>query len=140
MSSFLPDDVHIGNQAVTGGGGVFYGVSGDNALAQAVHVQWDAAFIGTITLWVTNFPENGKAAVALNSVVAGDWGQRQLVATNTEITPAAAGSLAAGSLTIAGGNAGCAIIEVPNSGTHRMRVQVVCTQAGALRIRAAGKR
>ena len=139
MSSILPSDVFRGQQAATTS---YYGVSGDNALIQAVHLQWDSVLACVITFWVTNFPENGQANVALNSVVAGDWIQLQPTSGYTAVSPAGAATLGASPLiiTVPAGTAGGAFVDLGNSGAHRMRVQVACTVAGQLRIRASGKR
>ena len=139
MSSILPGDVKNSLQTITTS---YYGVSGDNALIHAVHLQWDAVLACVFTFWATNFPENGPANIALNSVVAGDWAQLQPTSGYTAISPAGAATLGASPLiiTVPGGTAGCAFCDLGNSGAHRLRVQVACTVAGQLRIRAAGKR
>ena len=128
-----PSDSKIGQQAVTAG--QFYGVGGDASLIQHLHAQWDDALIAVITFWTSDFPE-----AALDSVVAGEWVQEIPPTGYTAISPV--GSATAGTplvLTIAGGTAGGASFQIGNIGSKRMRVRVVCTQQGFLRLRPNGK-
>lgn len=139
MTTVYSFDVKRGQQAAQTD---FYGVSGDNALISSIHLQWDSLLVCSgITFWATDFPENGQGAVALNSVVAGDWIQLNPASGYTAISPAGAATIASGPLVIVvpGGTAGGVFVDLGNSGAHRLRVQVVCTTPGGLRIHSAGK-
>lgn len=133
-------DVKRGQQAAQTD---FYGVSADNALVSSIHLQWDNVLVCTgITIWATDFPENGPFSVPITSVVAGEWIQLNPPSGYTAISPAGAATIAAGPLVIVvpGGTAGGVFIDLGNDAAHRLRVQVVCTTPGFLRIHACGKR
>lgn len=115
--------------------GVKYGLGGDASMIQSCHIRWDTAFIGVITFWVCDFPD-----VLLTDAVAGNWVQENPPSGYTPISPAGAASAATPLvITIAGGTAGGAAPDVGNIGHRVLAAQVVCTQAGFLRIRANGK-
>lgn len=139
MGSVYQYDVKRGTQAVQTD---FYGAGGDLGLVTAVHLQWDASLIATITFEATNFPESGPFSVPITSVVAGEWIQLNPPSGYTAISPAGAATIAAGPLVIVvpGGIAGGVFVDLGNSAAHRLRVKVVATQAGFLRIHGAGKR
>lgn len=143
MGSVNQYEMFYGKQQVTtsyyGGGGV------DLSLVSSLHIQWDSALIANasgITLWASNFPLNGQYPIALSSAVAGEWVQLQPPSGYTAISPAGAATLGASPLIInvPGGIAGAAYIDLGNFAGHMLRVQVVATQAGTLRIHACGKR
>jgi len=139
MTMIYQFDVKRGQQAAQTD---FYGVSGDAALIQSIHLQWDNALICSgITFWATDFPENGPFSVPITSVVAGEWIQLNPPSGYTAISPAGAATIAAGPLVIVvpGGTAGGVFVDLGNSAAHRLRVQVVCTTPGFLRIHACGK-
>lgn len=140
MSTIYQYDVKRGQQL---GQTDYYGVGGDMGLIQSFHLQWDAALICTeVSVWATDFPENGPFAVPITSVVAGEWVEYQPPSGYTAISPAGAAVAGASSLIISipGGTAGGWFVDLGNTAAHRLRVKVVCTQAGFLRIHAAGKR
>lgn len=113
----------------------YYGLGGDASLVQSAHIAWDTALIATITVWDSNLPN-----VALNSTDPKEWCQENPPTGYTAISPAGAG--VAGTplvLTIAGGTAGCAMLQLGNVGSKRLRARVVCTQQGFLQIRPNGK-
>lgn len=121
----------------------FYGVGGDLALVTAVHLQWDNLLVCSgVTFEASNFPENGQFSVPINSAVAGEWIQLNPPTGYTAVSPAGAATIAAGPLVLVvpGGTAGGAFVDLGNSAAHRIRVKVVCTTPGFLRIHAAGKR
>ena len=127
-------DAKLGQQTVITS---YYGLGGDASMISSIHIQWDASLIATdISVWATNFPE-----VQTNSTTAGEWVQLQPTSGYTAISPAGAGAVGASPLivTVAGGAAGAAFMDLGNSGAARLRVRVVCTQAGQLRIRGNGK-
>jgi hypothetical protein len=142
MGSIYQFDVFRGTQQIATS---YYGGGGDLALITALHLQWDATLVANasgITIWASNFPENGHVAVPIDSVVAGEWIQLQPTAGYTAISPAGAATLGASPLIInvPGGTAGGAFVDLGNSGAHRLRIKVVATVAGFLRIHGAGKR
>lgn len=140
MGTIYQFDVKRGAQAAQT---EFYGIGGDLALMTSIHMQWDAALVCSgITIWATDFPENGQFSVPITSVVAGEWIQLNPPSGYTAISPAGAATIAAGPLVIVvpGGTAGGIFIDLGNSGAHRLRAQVVCTTPGFLRIHGAGKR
>lgn len=132
-------DSFRGRQPVSAGS--WYGAGGDASLVQSIHLQWDATLAAVITIWGSNFPETGVGAVALDSVVAGDWVQQNPPSGYTAISPVGAATVGANPLviTVPGGVAGGALLDLSGSGDKRLRVQVVCTVAGQLRIRPNGK-
>lgn len=113
----------------------YYGLGGDASLIQHVHIAWDAALVGVITVWSSDFPE-----VALTSTGANDWCQENPPTGYTAISPAGAATAATPLvLTIPGGTAGCASMQIGNLGSLRLRARVVCSTQGFLRIRPNGK-
>jgi hypothetical protein len=140
MGSIYQYDVKRGQQLAQTD---FYGIGGDLALVGSVHLQWDSALVCSgITFWASDFPENGPFSVPITSVVAGEWIQLQPTSGYTAVSPAGAATLGASPLIIVvpGGTAGGAFVDIGNSGAHRLKLQVVCTTPGFLRIHAAGKR
>lgn len=131
-------DSFIGQQLATTS---WYGAGGDASLVQSIHIQWDSTLVAVITIWGSNFPAQGKGAVALNSIVAGEWVQQNPPSGYTAISPVGAGTVGANPLvlTIPGGTAGGALMDLSGSGDKQLRVQVVCTTPGFLRIRPNGK-
>jgi hypothetical protein len=110
----------------TGGAGTIYipilaGV--DNARIIAVKMKWDATLAATITLEGTNFPiKNGDTAdVANNSVVAGEW------------------DTIAGFSATAATAAGGATFNIVDRAERRLRLKLVITAGGVLRMRSHGK-
>lgn len=123
----------------------FYGGGGDLALITALHFQWDATLVANasgITIWASNFPENGPFSIPLGNVTAGDWVQLQPPNGYTAISPAGAATLGTSPLiiNIPGGTAGGAFVDLGNSAAHRLQIMVVATVAGFLRIHGSGKR
>lgn len=122
-------------QAVTGGTDANYGLGGDAALIQSVTISWDSSLIASITIWSTDFPE-----VLVTSIDARHWVQQNPPTGYTAISPGGAATAATPLvLTIPGGTAGCASLQIGNSGTLKLKARVSCTQAGQLRITPHGK-
>ncbi len=122
----------------------YYGLGGDASMIESIHMAWDAALVCSgITIWASNFPEDGEPGlVALNSVVAGDWIQLNPPTGYTAISPAGAATIGATTplvIVVPGGTAGGIFIDLGNTGSRRLRAQVVCTTQGQLRIRTHGK-
>lgn len=115
-----------------------YGLGGDSSIVQHISISWDAVLAAVITIWSTDFPVEDVATI---STAAQDWCQEQPPTGYTAISPAGAGSVGASPLilTIPGGTAGCASMNIGNLGSERLKAQVVCTVAGQLRIRTNGK-
>jgi len=133
-------DAKRGQQAVTGGNPSYYGLGGDAALIHHVHLQWDPVLVATITFWSCDFPEQGVGSVAIDSTVAGDWIQEDPPTGYTAISPAGAATVATPLvISIPGGTAGGASVQISGLGSKRLRARVVCTTAGFLRIHTHGK-
>lgn len=125
-------DAFKGLQAI---GTQYIGLGGDASMISSIHLQWDATLVTTITIWSSSFPE-----VAVNSTVAGEWIQQNPPTGYTAISPAGAATAATPFvLTIPGGTAGGADIQIGNCGSGRLRGVSVATVAGQLRIRTHGK-
>ena len=114
----------------------YYGLGGDASLVQAVQFSWDAAFVGTYTIWDTNYSD-----VALDSTAAGDWVQENPTSGYTAISPAGAATVGSNPLVLVvpGGTAGTAMMHLGNIGAHKLRTRCVCTTQGVTRIRTHGK-
>lgn len=127
-----PSDSKLGQQLVQTD---YYGLGGDASLVQHAHISWDATLAAVITIWSSDYPD-----VALNSAVATDWCQENPTTGYMAISPAGAATATAPLvLTIPGGTSGCASMNIGNLGSKRLRVRVVCTVQGYLRIRPNGK-
>lgn len=113
----------------------FYGVGGDMSLVQHVHIQWDAAFVGTFTFESSDFPEIDVTVAG----AAGAWIQENPTTAYVGISPAGAGTPTNATIVVAGGTAGGASINIGNLGSMKLRVKVVCTTQGVIRIRSHGK-
>jgi hypothetical protein len=119
--------------------GVRYGIGGDASLVQGCHIKWDAAFIGVVTFWSGDFPEVGLQD-GVPSGANGNWVQQNPPTGYTPVSPTGAATTATPLvITVPGGTAGGATPDIGNLSHRVLLVQVVCTQAGALRIRANGK-
>jgi len=128
-----PSDAFNGTQAVSAAS--YYGVGGDASMIQHVHIKWGSTFIGSITFESSSFPE----LIASSAGAAGDWIQENPSTAYIGISPAGAGTPTNATIAVAGGTAGGASINIGNWGGWQLRVKVVCTQAGTLRIRSHGK-
>ena len=127
-----PTNALHGTQAIATS---YYGLGGDESLIQSVQFKWDAVLVATITIWTSNFPE-----VALDSIVAGDWIQQIPPTGYTAISPVGSATAATPFvLTIPGGTAGGADMQIGNLGSRLLRARVIATTAGVLRIRTNGK-
>lgn len=116
---------------------VKYGLGGDASLISGVHLQWDAAFIGTFTFWTCDFP---PAEVLITSAVAGEWVQQNPTAGYTPVSPAGAATATAPlTIVVPGGTAGGAAPDIGNIGHKRLALQVACTTPGFVRARSNGK-
>jgi|SRR6188474_235013 len=130
-----PNPAKQGLQTVTGGTPANYGLGGDASLIQHVHIQWDAALVGTVTFWSSEFPE-----VAISSTTAGDWIQENPTSgVYVAFSPAGAGTNTNLQINIPGGTAGGCSVHLGNLGSLMLRAQVVCTTQGVMRIQAGGK-
>lgn len=130
MTAIAARDVKKGNQAVTTS---YYGVGGDSSIVQHVHLKWDAVFAAVITFETSDFTELDPTVAGS----AGDWIQENPTTAYVGSTPA--GLAVNLTITVPGGTAGGASVHVGNLGSYLMRVKVVCSVAGQLRIACAGK-
>lgn len=133
MTAIEQNDATRGPQAV---GTSYYGVGGDSSIVQHIHLQWDASLIAVISFETSDFKD---VSASTPSATAGDWITEN--PTTAYIATASGGGVAIANMTItiAGGTANGASVHVGNLGSRRLRVKVVCTQAGFLRIGSAGK-
>jgi hypothetical protein len=111
----------------------YYGIGGDSSLIQHVHFKWDNAFAAVITFETSDFTEVDSAVAG----TAGDWIQENPTIAYIGSTPA--GLAANMTITVPGGTAGGASVHVGNLGSRLLRVKVVCSAQGQLRIATAGK-
>lgn len=111
----------------------------------AVHLAWNAAFAGTITIESCNFPLHlnaqkiGGTDVADTDInaAAANWIQENPTVT---LIVVGTGNSAANLVITAGGtNFGGTIIHLGNLGSRRVRVKAVCTTGGVLRVNVRGK-
>jgi len=118
----------------------------------AVHIQWSAAIVLTVTLETCNFPHYryGQQITGINpttiapppvdvsnvDTTAGNWLQEFLSSTNVPITGGAVASNAITSTPAAGG----AMIHIGNLGSKRARLKlVVGGTGGTVRVNKRGK-
>lgn len=129
-------DSFIGTHPTTGGTPLKYGLVNDSTMCSGAHLQWDATFVGVFTFWTSNFKEK-----LLADATAGVWIQQNPSSGYTPISPAGAGSFGTTPLTItvAGGTAGGAFVDLGNLSGDRLACQVACTVAGFVRIKGNGK-
>lgn len=121
----------------------FYGLGGDAALVQHVHIVWDVTLAATITIESCDMPPSEFPTNVAGA--AGIWVQENpptgYTAIGGGVVAIGAGAAAATPfvLVIAGTAASGASINIGNLGSKRLRAKVVCTVAGQLRIRTNGK-
>lgn len=99
-------------------GTIYIPFGGDASLVQSAQLQWDAVLVAGVTVESCNFPEPAN-----NSVIAGEWAPEAVPAVTN----------------VVGGSAGGAMLHVSNNGARRLRLKVVVSTAGGLRVRAHGK-
>jgi hypothetical protein len=115
------------------------------SLVESAHLQWSAALAATITVEASNYPEHiagqptqSPIDVSDYSAVAGEW--VQLDPTTAYVPIVGAGNSVANlTITAGGANAGAAWIDMGNLGARRMRVKVVVTTQGVLRVGVNGR-
>jgi hypothetical protein len=102
---------------------------------QSIHLQWSAALAATITVETSDF---AVADAATTSSTAGDWVQQN---PSSAYVPVVGSGNSASALTItAGGSAaGAAQINLAGLGSPRLRVKIVVTTGGTIRIAQSGK-
>jgi len=120
--------------------GTKYGLVNDSAMCSGAHLQWDATFTGVFTFWTRNFPELAAGALLTEST-AGLWIQQNPSSGYAAISPAGAATFGTTPLTItvAGGTAGGAFVDLGNLSAQYLACQVVCTVIGFARIKGNGK-
>jgi len=131
-------DAKVGLQTVTTS---FYGLGGDHAMIHHVHLRWDNAFAGVFTFETSDFPDVDPLVAV---VTAGDF-IPECAFSLASVSGAAVIASSAGtpgtpaSVTVAAGQQGGASLNFTSNGASRMRVKVVCTVQGVIRIRSHGK-
>ncbi len=108
-------------------------------------LKWNAAFAGTITVETTDFPATLPVAGGLAddvtdySTTAGDWEQEN--PTTAYVSTSGTGNSATNLTITAGGtNAGGASFHIGNFGAKRIRLRIVCSTGGILRVGCNSKR
>ncbi len=123
----------------------FFALGGEASPLTSCHLRWDAALVGTITLWDANLPPyktdmgNGTVDISLFDVSAGAWVQENPTTAYVGISPAGAGTATNLTIAIPGGTAGGAMIHMGNFGAKRARIQLVVSTAGLIRVSPHGK-
>lgn len=112
----------------------------------AIHAAWSATLAATFTVESCNFPTNngnpkanqGAVDVSDFDQVAGNWIQEN--PTTAYVGVVGAGNTATNATVVAGGtNAGGAMFHVGNLGSQRLRLKVIVTVQGQLRVNVHGK-
>lgn len=137
MTAIETVDYFVNKPLTSAGSPYYYGLGGDACLVDGAHFQWDAVFVGAITIWTSSL----KASDAqINSTNPGDWIQQNPTSGYTPISPAGAATAATPlAITIPGGTAGGCDLSFGNIPQKRFRAVVTCTTGGFLRGRANGK-
>lgn len=102
----------------------------------SLHLQWDATITATITFEGCDV---GDRVVRLISTTSGDWLQENPSTAVVPITGTGA-SVSNMTITLAGGGVGGATLNLVDIAHRRLRVKVVVTTGGALRIAQHAKR
>lgn len=115
----------------------------------SVHVKWDSAFVGVITIETCNFPERkggvsiGAADVSNFDTTVGNWIQEDpptaYISTKSTDGTTGGATVANATVTVAGGTAGGCMFHLGNLGARRTRVKLVSTTGGVVRISYTGK-
>lgn len=115
----------------------------ETVLASA-HLRWGALVAMVVTLETSNFPRKraggdvGPDDVTPWSAVAGDWIAED--PSTAEVSVVGTGNSSTGAVVTAGGtNAGGAIYHVGNLGSRRIRLKLVVTVGGPVRINRNAK-
>lgn len=108
-----------------------------------VHLKWDAALVAEITFESTEFPafllgSPSVVDVSDQSVVNGEWLQHEPVTVAGDV-PIVGGTETNLTITVPGGTVGGARVDLGNLGALRMRVKIVVTTGGNLRVAGNGK-
>lgn len=121
---------------------------GGQATVMGVHLKWVAAVAATITLEFSNFPkyrdpgkERGPVDVSDYDATVGNWQQwNPTTAGPDNVQVQGTGNSAtAFTITAGGTNAGSAFINLSAFGARRMRLKIVATAGGLLRVGVSGK-
>jgi hypothetical protein len=104
-----------------------FGLGGEASIVQSASFFWDAATIGNITIWTSDYP---SIRVTLVDVVAGHWIQQQPTQRYVAISPAGACTENNLTMTIPGAIAGGCNIDVGNFGQRHLKAIVVITTQG----------
>lgn len=110
-----------------------------------VHLKWAAAVAAAITFEVCNFPRYYGGAreggIDVDDWVATDWVPWNPATGGSLVgqVTGAGNSITALTITAGGTNAGTAFVNMPDLGSRRIRVKVVATVGGLIRVNARGK-
>lgn len=122
-----------------GGNGVYIvGLGGDASMIHGAQFVWDAAFVGSVTIWSSNLPL--QDAPLTYTGTGGPWVQQNPPSGYTAVSPAGAATTPTPLvLNIPGGTAGGADMTWGNGAAKRFVARVTCTTAGQFTARAHGK-
>ena len=111
----------------------------------SLHLKWALAVAGTITIETCNFPRfyggAREGGIDVDDFVATDWIQYNPATAGTLTVQISGAGNTATALTITAGGtgAGIAYVNISDIGARRIRVKVVSTVGGLLRVNARGK-
>lgn len=110
-------------------------IGGSGATCLSAHLQWSAALAAVITVWTSDL---GPLEAPLTSTTAGDWHQQN---PSTAYVPVTGASNTVSNLTITAGGAavGGAQVNFVGLGPSRVRLRIVVSTAGTMRIAYSGK-
>ncbi len=128
------------------GGEIIATTPGETTLL-GIHLRWAAAVAGTATIEVCNFPATysatgqGSPDVSDFDVTAGDWMQWNpaQVGSNYVAVTGTGNSVTAYTVTLGGTNAGGAFFNIADIGAARIRIKLVLTVGGLVRVSSHGK-
>lgn len=114
----------------------------------SLHFTWAAAVAGTGTIEVSNFSGTKDGSIGglpditdYDTTTSGAWCLFNPTAAGALFAAATGGgnSFTALTLTLGGTNAGSAIVNLPTMGFQRVRLKLVLTAGGIVRVNAHGK-
>lgn len=110
------------------------------------HLKWAAAVAGTITIETCNFPRfyggsREGGGIDVDDFVTTDWVpyNPSTIGTFVVQVTGTGNSVTALTITAGGTNAGTAFINMPDIGCRRLRIKVVTTVGGLIRVNSRGK-
>lgn len=109
------------------------------------HLKWASAVAATITIESSSFAKyvgggtNGPVDVSDYDATTGNWIQENTAGSGVVTVVGTGNSATALTITAGGTNAGAASINLINLGAKRLRLKIVVTTGGLLRVGVNGK-